>query len=76
MSTDRETPLCDAARQFPLHPLPTDKQRAARYIALAMRLERDRALLRDALVTLHESKAMNAWGHNVARIALAATEDK
>lgn len=43
---------CEAAAQWPMGLLPTDKERAARYMALAQKLENENDAFRAALVRI------------------------
>lgn len=44
---------------------------AMEYVDLAYKLESDRTQLIEALMKLHESKAMNAWAHDICKVVLA-----
>ena len=63
---DRPTPITDKAIVAAF-----EHQRMVP-IEFARKLERCLLETQDALTRLHESKAMNAWGHMVVRETLAA----
>ncbi len=67
----RATPLTNALVEAHSKGEQTLGAVAMEYVDLAYKLEADRSQLIEALTKLHESKAMNAWAHDICKVALA-----